>query len=78
MPRAQPRFEEVGGLRLPLGGVNGYRGVRGKQDRKKNKYQGVTPRNAYTHLLPCRVLPPCAAARARARHRVSLRYLLVN
>ena len=31
MPRAQPRFEEVDGLRVPLGGVNGYKGVRGGQ-----------------------------------------------
>ena len=29
------------GLRVPLGGVNGYKGVRGKQGRKKNKFQGV-------------------------------------
>jgi hypothetical protein len=28
MPPAQPRFEEVAGQRLPLGGRNGYLGVR--------------------------------------------------
>ena len=28
MPARQPRFEEVDGLRMPLGGVNGYKGVR--------------------------------------------------
>ena len=38
MLRRQPRFEEVDGLRVPLGGVNGYIGVRGKQGRKKNKF----------------------------------------
>ena len=40
MPRSQQaRFEEAGGQRLPLGGINGYIGVRGK-----DKYQGVTPK----------------------------------
>ena len=47
MPRAQPRFEEAAGQRLPLGGVNGYVGVRGKQGKKKNKFQGVTPRKTH-------------------------------
>ena len=42
-----PRFEEAGGQRLPLGGVNGYRGVRGKQGRKKDKFQGVTPKKQH-------------------------------
>ena len=41
MPSSQPRFEEVAGQRLPLGGVNGYLGVRGKQGRGKDKFQGV-------------------------------------
>ena len=44
MPRRQPRFEEAGGQRLPLGGVNGYYGVRGKQGKKRNQFQGHTPR----------------------------------
>ena len=45
MPRSQQaRFEEAGGQRLPLGGINGYIGVRGKQGRRKDKYQGVTPK----------------------------------
>ena len=30
--------ELVGALRLPLGGVNGYMHVRGKQGRAKNMY----------------------------------------
>ena len=47
MPRAQPRFEEAAGQRLPLGGLNGYAGVRGKQGKKKNKFQGVTPRKKH-------------------------------
>ena len=47
MPPAQPRFQEAGGHRLPLGGINGYRGVRGKQGRKKDKYQGVTPQKQH-------------------------------
>ena len=47
MPSSQPRFEEVAGQRLPLGGVNGYLGVRGKQGRGKDKFQGVTPRKQH-------------------------------
>ena len=47
MPRRQPRFEEVDGLRVPLGGKNGYIGVRGKQGRKRDKFQGVTPRKQH-------------------------------
>jgi hypothetical protein len=47
MPRSQLRFEEVDGLCVPLGGINGYKGVRGKQGRKKNKFQGVTPRKQH-------------------------------
>ena len=38
-----PRFEVVGGQRLPLGGVNGYLHVRGKQGKKRNKFQGISP-----------------------------------
>ena len=40
MRRAQPAFKAVGGQRVPLGGLNGFAGVRGKQGRKRNKYQG--------------------------------------
>ena len=47
MPPAQPRFEEAGGQRLPLGGLNGYVGGRGKQGRKKNKFQGITPKKQH-------------------------------
>ena len=35
--------EVVGTLRLPLGGMNGYLNVRGRQGRQKDKYQGFTP-----------------------------------
>ena len=35
--------EVVGTLRLPLGGMNGYLNVRGRQGRQKDKYQGCTP-----------------------------------
>ena len=38
MPRRQQLFEEAGGQRLPLGGLNGYLGVRGKQGRNKDQY----------------------------------------
>ena len=47
MPSREPRVELAGGQRLPLGGLNGYAGVRGKQGRKKNKFQGVTPRKQH-------------------------------
>ena len=40
---AQDNVEVSGLLRLPLGGINGYRDVRGKQGRKKDKFQGCTP-----------------------------------
>ena len=43
MPPSTPRFEVVGGQRLPLGGVNGYVHVRGKQGKKRNKFQGISP-----------------------------------
>ena len=72
MPRRQPRFEEVDGLRVaPLGGVNGYLGVRGKQGRKKDKFQGVTPRK--THRTGPKITPKEAAvALARLRHDLEL------
>ena len=41
MPHSEPQLEVMGGRRLPLGGINGYCGVRGKQGRKKDKFQGV-------------------------------------
>ena len=47
----EPRFELAGGQRLPLGGVNGYRGVRGKQGRKKDMFQGVTPKKKHRTRL---------------------------
>ena len=51
MPAAQPPFEEAGGHRLPLGGVNRYLGVRGKQGRDKDKFQGTTPRKQHRTKL---------------------------
>ena len=47
MPSREPRVEVAGGQRLPLGGLNGYAGVRGKQGRKKNKFQGITPKKQH-------------------------------
>ena len=51
MPHPEPRLEMVGGRRLPLGGINGYCGVRGKQGRKKDKFQGVTPKKQHRTAL---------------------------
>ena len=71
MPRAKPRFEEVDGLRVPLGGVNGYKGVRVKQGRKKNKYQGVTPRKQH-RTGPKDTPKEAAVALAHLRHDIEL------
>ena len=77
MRRGQPRFEVVDGLRVPLGGVNGYVGVRGKQGRKKNKYQGVTPRK--THRTgPYETPKEAAVALARLRHDLELGNLVLR
>ena len=51
MPPREPRFELVGGQRLPLGGLNGYLGVRGKQGRAKDKFQGITPKKQHRTAL---------------------------
>ena len=71
MRRGQPRFEEVDGLRVPLGGANGYRGVRGKQGRQKNKFQGVTPRKQH-RTGPYETPKEAAVALARLRHDLEL------
>ena len=71
MRRKQPRFEEVDGLRMPLGGMNGYVGVRGKQGRKKNKYQGVTPRKQH-RTGPYETPKEAAVALAHLRHDLEL------
>ena len=51
MPSREPRVEVAGGQRLPLGGLNGYAGVRGKQGRQKDKFQGVTPKKQHRTAL---------------------------
>jgi hypothetical protein len=40
-------FECVGTRSLPLGGKNGYLGVRGSQGRLKDKFQGHTPKKKH-------------------------------
>ena len=71
MPRSQPQFQEVNGLRVPLGGVNGYKGVRGKQGRKKDKYQGTTPRKKH-RTGPKDTPKEAAVALAHLRHDLEL------
>ena len=71
MQRRPPRFEEVDGLRVPLGGVNGYCGVRGKQGRTKNKYQGLTPRKKH-RTGPYETAKEAAVALAHLRHDLEL------
>ena len=43
MVLSRDKVEVVGALRLPLGGVNGYVGVRSRQGYNKDKFQGTTP-----------------------------------
>ena len=43
MVLSRDKVEVVGALRLPLGGVNGYVGVRSRQGYTKDKFQGTTP-----------------------------------
>ena len=71
MPRTQPQFEEVDGLRVPLGGKNGYLGVRGKQGRKRDKFQGVTPRKQH-RTGPKDTSKEAAVALAHLRHDIEL------
>ena len=51
--------EVVGTLRLPLGGMNGYLNVRGRQGRQngvKDKYQGFTSDRRRCHKVQwCRI-----------------------
>ena len=39
--------EPAGSLQLPLGGKHGFLGVRGRQGRYKDKFQGCTPRKTH-------------------------------
>ena len=65
------QVQESGGRRLPLGGVNGYVGVRGKQGKKKDKYQGVTPRKQH-RTVPYETPKEAAVALAHLRHDLEL------
>ena len=52
--RIAPRevlVERFGNLKLPLGGKYEYKGVRGKQGRARNRFQGYTPRKSHTTEL---------------------------
>ena len=71
MPRGQLLFEEVAGQRLPLGGVNGYLGIRGKQGRKQDKYQGVTPKKKHRTKL-CNTPLEAAIALAQLNEDIEL------
>ena len=39
--------ERFGNCRLPLGGKNEYLGVRGKQGRNRDQFQGFTPKKSH-------------------------------
>ena len=45
--RAAVPFEHVDGVRVARGGKHGYQHVRGGQGRKKDKYQGVSPKKSH-------------------------------
>ena len=53
--RSAPReilVERFGNLKLPLGGKYEYKGVRGKQGRTRDKFQGYTPKkHHFTELF---------------------------
>ena len=44
----QVLVERFGNFKLPLGGMYEYKGVRGKQGRARDRFQGYTPKK--THL----------------------------
>ena len=71
MPRAAARFEEAGGQRLPLGGLNGYAGVRGKQGRNKKQFQGVSPKKQHRTKL-CDTAQEAAIAFAQLKEDLEL------
>ena len=58
MPKGKGKVDTVlverfGNTLLPLGGKSGYQGVRGKQGKKRNKFQGYTPKKThFTRLHP--------------------------
>ena len=72
MPSREPRVEVAGGQRLPLGGLNGYVGVRGKQGRKKNKFQGTTPKKKHRTGLFDSPLEEASIALAQLREDLEL------
>jgi hypothetical protein len=50
MPRTHTRevlVERFGNLKLPLGGKYEYKGVRGKQGRARDRFQGYTPKKTH-------------------------------
>ena len=71
MPRAALRFEEAGGQRLPLGGRNCYLGVRGKQGRAANMFQGMAPKKQHRTRL-CHSAQEAATALAQMKEDLEL------
>ena len=58
-----PLVERIGNLELPLGGKYEYAGVRGKQGRSRDQYQGYTPKKTHITRL-CDTAQEAAAALA--------------
>ena len=58
--------ERFGNALLPLGGLQGYVGVRGKQGKKRNKFQGYTPNKTHFTGL-CDSAQEAAVARANLK-----------
>ena len=68
-PRREVLIERFGNLLLPLGGKYEYKGVRGKQGRSREQFQGYTPKKThFTGLCDT----PQEAAVALAKLRVEL------
>ena len=64
--RRAPRevlVERFGNLKLPLGGKYEYKGVRGKQGRTRDRYQGYTPKKTHFTQL-CHTSQEAAVALA--------------
>ena len=62
--------ERFGSLLLPLNGNYEYKGVRGKQGRQRNKFQGYTPKKRHTTRL-CGSAQEAAVALATLREELA-------
>ena len=74
--RSAPRevlVERFGNLKLPLGGKYEYIGVRGKQGRARDKFQGYTPKKTHFTSL-CDTSQEAAVALATLKQELAMGY----